>query len=111
MVPQTSQEGVGERAVGLCAISEEVRHSLHKSVVADLSALVGLAFQLLAAWRVQDEVSHVFIRGRRVVRWRSFARAPMCFSRWLWRVVSLEMDGCDHCVRPALNWSWGMCEV
>ena len=54
--------------MGLCAISEEVRHSLHKSVVADLAALVGLAFQLLAAWRVQDGVSHVFIRGGRVVR-------------------------------------------
>ena len=103
MVPQTSQSVGGEGPEGLWASSDRVLHCLQRSVVEDLGGLPGFAFQDIAAGRMHDGVSHIFMRGAELVSMQSSASLQMCLSSKLCRVLSLEMDGWDHCVLPAVK--------
>ena len=72
VVPQTSHEwGGGWEVVALCASSDVIRHSLHRAVDAVVEFLLGFAVHCLAAGRLHDWASHVFMRGGRVVSLRS----------------------------------------
>ena len=79
--------------------------------MAGLGGLPGLAFQDLAAGRVHAGVSHVFMRGAELVSVRSSASLPMCLSSRLCLVLSLEMEGWDHCVLPVVKGALGFCDV
>ena len=113
VVPQTSQlvDGEAGLARGVCAISDRVLHCRQRSVVAGLGDLPVLAFQDLAAGRVHAGVSHVFMRGAELVSVRSSASLPMYLSSRLCLVLSLEMDGWDHCVLPVVKGALGFCDV
>ena len=111
MVPHTSQLVGAEGPEGLWATSDRVLHCLQRSVVAGFGGLLGFAFHDLAAGWVQVGLSHVFMRGAVLVSLRSSANLPMCLSSNLCRVVSLEMDGWDHCVLPVVKGALGFCDV
>ena len=96
---------------GACAVSDVVRHVLHRSISVDSCPRVGLDRQLLAAGRAHAEFIHFLRRGCCFVSIYSFGRRSICFSIWLSRVDSLEIEGRDHCVRPAVNGVFGVVDV
>ena len=111
VVPHMSHGATcGCAGAALCASSDVVRHSLHRLDVV-WEVLFGLAFHCLAAGRVHVWVSHVFMRGGSVVSFRSLRSMVMWLSSRVCRVISLEIDGCDHWVRPGVNGVLGDCEV
>lgn len=95
----------------MCASSDVVLHSLHRAVDAVFEFLLGLAFHCLAAGRLHNWASHVFMRGGSVVSLRSLRRILMWLSSRVCRVMSLEIEGWDHCVRPGAKGVLGNCEV
>ena len=111
-MPQTSQSVGGDGWLdGSWARSDRVRHCRQRSVVEGWEGLPDFAFQDLAAGLLQVGVSQVFMRGARLVSFRSSASLPMCLSSRLYRVLSLETDGWDHCVLPGVKGFLGFCEV